>query len=169
MLVCVLPLTHADLRFVLVGHGLLFVSLQFTAAGVVQVNVSAQLVPVRVQSSDGLESTNGSRRASLVLPAAGQTTMSDSASLSSPTSAPTSSESEWEIKIEVVDEGIGVSAAEIGNLFQSFRQAKKVQMVFGGTGLGLAISRSVNRALMISTQRGHFPPLGELAGPNNAS
>lgn len=108
-----------------------------------QVNVSAQLVAVRA------ESPNDSRRSSLVLPAADETSMSvdDSSNLLPAPIAPPSISHEWEIQIEVVDEGIGVSAAEIGNLFQSFRQARKVQMVFGGTGLGLAISRSVNMSL----------------------
>ena len=135
-----LPL-HSSL-LCLVAHVCLIVSFQFTAAGVVQVNVSAQLVPARVKSTDGHKSASGSRRPSLEVPS-GDAAALNMNGLPSSTATTPSIGTEWEIKVEVVDQGIGISDAEIGNLFQSFRQAKKVQMAFGGTGLGLAISRSV--------------------------
>jgi hypothetical protein len=109
---------------------------------VVQVNVSAQLVPARVKSTDGHKSASGSRRPSLEVPTGDAAALNMNGLPSSAATTP-SIGTEWEIKVEVVDQGIGISDAEIGNLFQSFRQAKKVQMAFGGTGLGLAISRSV--------------------------
>ena len=98
------------------------------------------------EPANGHEHASSSRRPPLMVltgdPATDDVAVSPHASLA------TSSDSAWEIKIEVVDEGMGVSAAEIGNLFQSFRQAKKVQMAFGGTGLGLAISRSVEHGAL---------------------
>ena len=132
-----------------------FVSLQFTAAGVVQVNVSAQLVPVRAVTPNGRKSATGSRRASLEVPtgslssASGDGSPGSSGSPGSAVKTPPS-DTEWEIKVEVIDQGIGISDTEIGSLFQSFRQAKKVQMTFGGTGLGLAISRSVEHGTSAS-------------------
>ena len=105
-------------------------------------NVSAQLVPARAGTPSGRKSAAGSRRSSLEVPTGDATSVSGDGSPSS-TARTAPSDTEWEIKVEVIDQGIGISDAEIGTLFQSFRQAKKVQMTFGGTGLGLAISRSV--------------------------
>lgn len=111
--------------------------------------MSAQLVPARIEALKGHASSSGSRRASLEVPTGDSAAVSADgpSSTGGALSVTAPSDSEWEIRVDVVDQGIGISAAEIGTLFQSFRQAKKVQMAFGGTGLGLAISRSVDMAL----------------------
>ena len=49
--------------------------------------------------------------------------------------------------LQVLDEGDGIPANEIGNIFDKFYRAKKTDHIRAGTGLGLAISRGFVEAM----------------------
>jgi two-component system CheB/CheR fusion protein len=53
-----------------------------------------------------------------------------------------SREGEWTV-LEVSDEGIGIPASDLGNLFQWFKRGSNVDGVAPGTGLGLAGVRQI--------------------------
>jgi signal transduction histidine kinase len=52
------------------------------------------------------------------------------------------------IELAVADTGIGVTAEQLGRLFQEFSQAEaSTAKKYGGTGLGLAITRKLARMM----------------------
>jgi signal transduction histidine kinase/ActR/RegA family two-component response regulator len=54
------------------------------------------------------------------------------------------SEQQARIRVEVIDTGIGMTAAQVRELFSSFQQAdSSTSRRYGGTGLGLAISKQL--------------------------
>jgi PAS domain S-box-containing protein len=57
------------------------------------------------------------------------------------------SEAGARIRFEVSDDGIGMTEAELGRLFQPFEQVGDIRRRQGGTGLGLAISRELVRLM----------------------
>ena len=51
------------------------------------------------------------------------------------------------ITLDVMDEGNGISASELGQIFEKFYRVRKGDRVRAGTGLGLAISRGFVEAM----------------------
>ena len=51
------------------------------------------------------------------------------------------------VKLQVLDEGNGIPAADLERIFEKFYRARKGDHVRAGTGLGLAISRGFVEAL----------------------
>jgi len=56
-----------------------------------------------------------------------------------------------EVRVSVSDEGVGISADELPNLFQRFRRARQVRERVRGTGIGLFLSRH-----LVEAQRGRL-------------
>ncbi|MEH6631556.1 MAG: ATP-binding protein [Halopseudomonas aestusnigri] len=53
-----------------------------------------------------------------------------------------------EVKVSVIDTGLGISEDKIGKLFKSFTQVDNtISRTFGGTGLGLSISKQLAEAM----------------------
>ena len=52
-----------------------------------------------------------------------------------------------QVSIAVADEGVGIPAADLPNVFDSFYRAKRGDRVAPGTGLGLAIARGMVQAM----------------------
>jgi len=46
------------------------------------------------------------------------------------------------VQIDITDEGIGIAAAQLSQIFESFRQINRAKMEQQGTGLGLVIAQS---------------------------
>nr|WP_052170094.1 ATP-binding protein [Massilia sp. JS1662] len=60
---------------------------------------------------------------------------------------PEDDEATTRLRFEVADTGIGMSAHQVGRLFQPFEQVADAHRRAGGTGLGLAISRQLVRLM----------------------
>jgi CheY-like chemotaxis protein len=68
-------------------------------------------------------------------------------------------DNKYELKIEVADDGIGISPEQQVNLFDTFEQAdNKTSREHGGTGLGLAIVKSIvglmNGSIQVESELG---------------
>jgi CheY-like chemotaxis protein len=59
----------------------------------------------------------------------------------------TGDEATVRLRFEVADTGIGMSAQQVGRLFQPFEQVADMPRCAGGTGLGLAISQQLVRLM----------------------
>jgi signal transduction histidine kinase len=80
-------------------------------------------------------------------PPGGSVTVHCDAEQQAPTGSRLSSDGPW-TRIDVVDNGIGMSSAELAAAFQPFVQAERgTRRVHGGTGLGLTISRQLARLM----------------------
>ena len=51
------------------------------------------------------------------------------------------------VKLQVIDQGSGIPADDIGQIFEKFHRVAKGDQVRAGTGLGLAISRGFVEAM----------------------
>ena len=51
------------------------------------------------------------------------------------------------VAIEVADEGVGIPAADLPHVFDSFYRARRGDRTAPGTGLGLAIARGMMEAM----------------------
>ena len=52
-----------------------------------------------------------------------------------------------DVRIAIADEGVGIAAADLPHVFDSFRRATRGDSVIPGTGLGLAIARGLAEAM----------------------
>jgi|GEM_PF-2217937 len=63
----------------------------------------------------------------------------------------------WDLRIEVIDTGIGIAPEAYAEIFETFRQPRvKTDNIFEGTGLGLTISKS-----LIEMMEGYIDVTGE--------
>jgi len=52
-----------------------------------------------------------------------------------------------QVSLEVIDEGVGISAEDLPHVFDSFYRARRGDRTAPGTGLGLAIARGMMEAM----------------------
>jgi two-component system sensor histidine kinase KdpD len=67
------------------------------------------------------------------------------------------------VRVRVSDDGPGISAEDLGNVFDSFYRARRGDRTVPGTGLGLAIARGLTEA-MGGTIEAHSPRPGASPG-----